>query len=174
MAERPHCPAIATARVDPALVYADPDRLEQLLIILLDNACKYTPPDGHISCTLRIDERWAMMTVSDTGIGIHPDDLPHIFERFYRADRARTHERPTRGGDAFDAGTVPGTGLGLAIARQIVEEAGGTVAARSERGEGTAFIVHLPRYEPHQAGAISLDPVHQATRVGIPAGVPRA
>jgi signal transduction histidine kinase len=151
LTERPRCPAVTLARNDPVLVHADPDRLEQLLIILLDNACKYTPPDGRVSCSLLVEGRWATLTVRDTGIGIHPDDLPHIFERFYRADRARTHEWPTAAAAAFDAGAVPGTGLGLAIARQIVEEAGGTIVAESEPGMGTAFSVHLPLYELQQA-----------------------
>src|SRR5581483_8167298 len=90
------------------------------------------------------------LAVRDTGIGIHQDDLPHIFERFYRADRARTHEWPTGGGAPLGAGVVPGTGLGLAIARQIVEEADGAISAASKSGAGATFLVRLPLYAPQQ------------------------
>lgn len=151
MAERPRCPEVTLTRNDPALVHADPDRLEQLLIILLDNACKYTPPDGHVYCSLEADARWVALTVRDTGAGIHPDDLPHIFERFYRADRARTHEWPTNGDAPAGTGGVPGTGLGLAIARQIVEEANGAISVTSQVGAGATFLVRLPRYVPGHA-----------------------
>jgi signal transduction histidine kinase len=155
MADRPDVSQVLLGQTDAATVYADPDRLEQLLIILLDNARKYTPPDGCIDCSLRADDCYATVTVCDTGIGIHPDDLPHIFERFYRADRARTHEPARRGDASFDGHAVPGTGLGLAIARQIVEEANGTIAAESEAGTGTSFIVRFPVYTQRQTGSMA-------------------
>ena len=146
--ERPRCPEVTLTRNDPVLVHADPDRLEQLLIILLDNACKYTPPEGHVYCSLEAAARSAALTVRDTGTGIHPDDLPHIFERFYRADRARTHGWPTNGDAPPGAGGVPGTVLGLAIARQIVDEANGAISATSQVGAGATFLVRIPRYVP--------------------------
>ena len=143
LAERRGIPRLILARSAPVLVHADPDRLEQLLIILLDNAVKYTPAGGTVTVSLRAEDGWAVLQVRDTGIGIHPDDLPHIFERFYRADTARS--RDAGAGQAATApGAVPGTGLGLAIARQIVDEAGGTIAAERAPGQGALFTVRLP------------------------------
>jgi signal transduction histidine kinase len=146
MAEHPCTPALILERCDPAVVIGDPDRLERLLINLLDNALKYTPTSGSVSCALHLDDGWAVFTVRDTGIGIAPADLPHVFERFYRADRARS--RDVRAGAPQGRDTaVPGTGLGLAIARQIAEEAGGTISAESSLGQGSTFTVRLPRAE---------------------------
>lgn len=143
LAERRGIPRLILARSAPVLVHADPDRLEQLLIILLDNAVKYTPAGGTVTVSLRAEDGWAVLQVRDTGIGIHPDDLPHIFERFYRADTARS--RDAGAGQAATApGAVPGTGLGLAIARQIVDEAEGTIAAERAPGQGALFTVRLP------------------------------
>lgn len=117
--------------LEPAQVEGDPDRLKQLLLILADNAVKYTPPDGRVAFALRHDGKMAEVTVHDTGVGIPPEDLPRVFERFYRADPAR----------ARDPG---GTGLGLPIARWIAREHGGEVALASEPGQGTTASVHLP------------------------------
>jgi two-component system, OmpR family, sensor kinase len=123
-------PEVRLETCEPALVLADPDRLEQLLNILLDNATKYTPVDGLVICTLHVDASSAYLTVRDSGIGIHPDDLPHIFERFYRADHTRR-------------ATETGAGLGLAIARQILDEAGAGIAVESEPGRGSTFTVRF-------------------------------
>lgn len=117
--------------LEPTVVEGDPDRLKQLLLILADNAVKYTPPDGRVAFALRHDGKMAEVTVHDTGVGIPPEDLPRVFERFYRADPAR----------ARDPG---GTGLGLPIARWIAREHGGEVALASEPGQGTTASVHLP------------------------------
>ncbi len=117
--------------VQPAAVLGNSTWLKQLLLILLDNACKYTPQGGSISLSLLREGEMAVIRVKDTGIGITAEDLPHIFDRFYRADKAR----------ARDEG---GTGLGLAIARWIVEEHGGEIEAHSEGGRGTTFTVRLP------------------------------
>jgi len=127
----------------PIVVRADPDRLEEVVINVLDNAIKYTPPEGSITCTLRAEESWAILEVRDTGIGIDPDDLPHIFERFYRADRAHGRSERNAPTTVVDQ-AVPGSGLGLAIALQIMEEIGGTISVESVVGEGSCFTVRLP------------------------------
>ena len=118
-------------RLEPLLVDGDPDRLQQLLLILLDNAIKYTPPGGRVALALRRDGDGALLTVADTGVGIAEGDLERVFERFYRAD-------PARGRDPG------GTGLGLPIARWIAEQHGGTIALESAIGRGTLATVRLP------------------------------
>jgi signal transduction histidine kinase len=109
----------------------DEDRLKQLALILLDNALKYTPPRGEVSMGLRRDGDEAELTVRDTGFGISADDLPHVFERFYRAD-------PARGRDPG------GTGLGLPIADWIIQQHSGRISIVSDIGQGTTVTVRLP------------------------------
>jgi two-component system, OmpR family, sensor kinase len=116
---------------EPVRVCGDEDRLRQLVLILLDNAVKYTPPGGSVTLGLRQVRDSAEITVRDTGIGIAPADLPHVFERFFRADPARSR----------DPG---GTGLGLAIAHWIVEQHRGTISIESTPGQGTHVLVRLP------------------------------
>ena len=115
---------------DQALVLGDSDRLRQLLLNLVDNALKYTPPGGQVTLQLQKSEGWVQVAVSDTGNGISPVDLPKIFERFYRADRSRT--RPG------------GAGLGLSIAHWIAEAHGGRLEAESNLGQGSTFRLWLP------------------------------
>ena len=110
-------------------VSADEGRVEQVLLNLIHNAIKFTPPGGRIDVKARVDGNNLLVSVSDTGVGISPDDLPRVFERFYKADRARA------GG---------GTGLGLAIAKHIVEAHGGRIWAESVEGKGTTFSFTLP------------------------------
>ncbi len=112
-------------------VSADAAALTRALVNLLHNAVKFTPPGGRItlSASLTEDGRGLRWQVRDTGVGILPDDLPHIFERFYKADRARS------GG---------GTGLGLSIVRHIAEAHGGRVWAESEPGQGSLFSLEIP------------------------------
>ncbi|MCL4370736.1 MAG: HAMP domain-containing histidine kinase [Chloroflexi bacterium] len=117
--------------LEPAMVRGDPDRLKQLLLILLDNAFKYTPRSGSVKVALSRGARMAELTVQDTGVGIPPEDLPNVFERFYRADPARSR----------DPG---GTGLGLSIARWIARQHGGDITLASELERGTTVTVHLP------------------------------
>ncbi len=117
--------------LQPVTVLGNATWLKQLLLTLLDNALKYTPEGGRITLSLMREGDQASIRVQDTGMGIAPEDLPHVFERFYRADKAR----------ARDEG---GSGLGLAIARWVVEEHGGEIAAQSEPGKGTTFTVRLP------------------------------
>jgi two-component system OmpR family sensor kinase len=112
-------------------VTGDEDRLKQLILILLDNALKYTPPDGTVSVRLIRDETSVTVTVADTGVGIPTDEIPRVFERFYRADPARSR----------DPG---GTGLGLAIARWIVQQHAGSITLESKPGRGTVVVVKLP------------------------------
>lgn len=112
-------------------VTADRDRLEQVLTNLIDNALKYTPAGGRVQVSVTLDDGDVAVAVSDTGRGIRPEDVPHVFERFYRADRSRT-----RGSG--------GTGLGLAIAKHIVEAHGGRIGVRSQMDEGTTFTFTLP------------------------------
>lgn len=116
---------------EPVRACGDEDRLRQLVLILLDNAVKYTPSGGTVTVGLRQADDRAEMRVCDTGVGIAPDDLPHVFERFYRAD-------PARGRDPG------GTGLGLPIAQWIVAQHGGTIDIASVPGQGTQVVVHLP------------------------------
>jgi signal transduction histidine kinase len=109
----------------------DANSLRRLFLILLDNAVKFTPAQGHITVSLTSSEGCAVAEVRDTGIGIAADDLPHIFERFFRADRARSRE-------------TGGAGLGLSIGKWIAEAHGGTLSASSKPGEGSAFQVRIP------------------------------
>lgn len=111
---------------------ADRGRLHQLLVILLDNALKYTDPGERIGIRSYMDERNTVIEVSDEGAGIKEDNLPYIFERFYREDKARSRE-------------TGGIGLGLSIAQWIVESHGGTITAFANTPSGTTFQVKLPK-----------------------------
>lgn len=117
--------------LEPMTVLGDADRVKQLLLVLLDNAARYTPPSGRISVALGRDAGFAKITVADTGIGIAPDDIGRVFERFYRADRARSRE-------------PGGTGLGLPIARWIATQHKGTLDLESAPSEGTTARIRLP------------------------------
>lgn len=116
---------------EPIQIVGDEDQLKQLVLILLDNALKYTPAGGQVRLGLRRLDNQVEITVQDTGVGISTADLPHVFERFYRAD-------PARGRDPG------GTGLGLAIAFWITQQHGGSIELNSQVGQGTSAKVHLP------------------------------
>lgn len=120
---------------DQAQVLGDADRLKQLLLNLVDNAIKYTPAGGEVTLSLARDAQWVRVAVADTGVGIPAQDLPRIFDRFYRVDKARAREASSSGG---------GTGLGLAIAKWIVDAHGGRIEVQSEVGKGSVFTVWLP------------------------------
>ncbi|HLY30844.1 MAG TPA: HAMP domain-containing sensor histidine kinase [Ktedonobacterales bacterium] len=122
---------ITVSNLEPVTVLADPGQLRQLALILLDNAIKYTPVGGKIRLAVTRNGARAAFSVTDTGIGIDPADRPHIFERFYRADRARERDEY-------------GSGLGLAIARWIVEAHGGEISVHSQLGQGSTFTALLP------------------------------
>jgi two-component system, OmpR family, phosphate regulon sensor histidine kinase PhoR len=116
---------------DLPLIRVDPLRLDQIFSNLLDNALKYTPSGGCIAIQAAREADHVILCVEDNGAGIPPEDLPHIFERFYRADKARSRE-------------MGGTGLGLSIVKHIAQAHGGSVEAQSTLGKGAAIIVRLP------------------------------
>jgi signal transduction histidine kinase len=116
---------------EPAEVLVDGDRIKQVIRNLLDNALKHTSA-GQVDIAVRSDGRWATVTIRDTGSGIPPEALPHVFDRFYRVDMARSR-------------AAGGTGLGLPIARTITEAHGGDISITSELGRGTTVIVRLPQ-----------------------------
>lgn len=122
--------------LDPAVGAAliDPLKITQVFENLLDNALKYTPAGSHIDLSARLREKEIELCVSDNGPGIPAEDLPHIFERFYRVDKGRSREKG-------------GTGLGLSIVKHIVQLHGGRVWAESQPGQGSAFFFTLPRGE---------------------------
>ncbi len=124
-------PRLMLLNITPAKVFGDTDQLHQVLVALIDNALKYTPYEGSVTLSLTTDQNDAVVKVSDSGIGILPEDLPHIFERFYRADRARSRDRG-------------GTGLGLTIVRNIVQEHAGNIEVESIAGRGSTFTLRLP------------------------------
>lgn len=127
---------------DDGVVWADAGLMKQLLRILVDNSTKYTPGGGRITLSVRRQDGTVRLSVQDEGCGIAPEELPHVFDRFYRADRSR----------ARDTG---GSGLGLAIARWIVEKHGGWFEVTSSRGIGSLFTACLPegrQKEPQPAG----------------------
>ena len=120
----------ATIPETPIVGQGDPHALRRLLLILIDNAVKYTSPGGNVSLTIKPEREGVEFRVLDNGIGIPEEDLPHIFERFYRSDKARTR-------------ALGGTGLGLSIGQWIVQAHGGEIRAESSP-QGTVFRVHIP------------------------------
>ena len=115
------------------LVRADEEAVRQILDNLIDNALKYTPEEGDVRVHCRLDGDSVAVEVSDSGIGIPRDDLPRVFERFYRVDKARSRE-------------LGGTGLGLSIVKHLVQSIGGEIAVESRVGAGSKFTVQLPRH----------------------------
>ena len=115
--------------LEGAVVQGDAEYLRELFLVLIDNAAKYTPAGGSVEVSAAVEAHRAVVRVTDTGVGIPADDLPHIFDRFYRAKTGISQG---------------GTGLGLAIAKQIAQWHGGTINVESELGQGTQFTVRLP------------------------------
>jgi signal transduction histidine kinase len=122
---------------EEAPIVGDADLLRQLVMILLDNAVKYTQRGGVVRVGVRSTPALATLTVSDTGVGIGAEQLPHVFDRFYRGDVSRTR-------DARENGTSEGAGLGLSIAQWIAEEHGATIQLESQPGRGTSVLVQFP------------------------------
>ena len=124
------------SELDPeTLVLADEEAVRQILDNLIDNAIKYTPENGHVKVTCRPTSEGVSIVVGDSGIGIPRDDLPRVFERFYRVDKARSRE-------------LGGTGLGLSIVKHLVQSIGGQITVESRLGAGTQFTVLLPKFTP--------------------------
>ena len=118
---------------DAMTICGDVERLDQVLSNLLGNALRHTPAGGVILLRAETIPSGVQITVSDTGEGISPEDLPYVFDRFWRADRSRKRGRGT------------GSGLGLAISKQFVHAHGGEISVESESGQGTSFTIQLPR-----------------------------
>ncbi len=110
----------------------DPDKIEQVLTNLIDNAIRHTAEDGTVTVSYNIKADNITISVTDNGAGIPEEDLPFVFERFYKADKARTRGRS-------------GTGLGLAIAKNIIETHNGKISVQSKEGHGTTFSFRLPK-----------------------------
>jgi two-component system sensor histidine kinase VicK len=111
--------------------YFDYDRIEQVVLNVMSNAIKYTPEHGSVSVELREEDAYAVIAISDTGMGIPAKDIPFVFDRFYRVDKARSRE-------------MGGTGLGLSIAREIIESHGGEIDVQSIVDSGTTMTIYLP------------------------------
>jgi len=143
-------------------VVSDPDRIEQVLVVLLDNAMRYAgaKPNGLIRITTTQDTGYVYITVLDNGCGISQEDLPHIFERFYKADKSRKEG---------------GTGLGLSIAKQVLDKLGEHIEVSSVQGEWTNFVFSVKKYV---SNAIQLGPVDENTLIyhgdGEPAAVDKS
>jgi two-component system phosphate regulon sensor histidine kinase PhoR len=115
------------------IINGDLDRLKQVFINLIANAITYTPVDGEVKIILLEHGENVRIHVKDSGVGISKEEIPRIFERFYRVDRARSRNSG-------------GTGLGLAIVKHLVEAHHGNISVRSEIGEGSEFIIELHKY----------------------------
>ena len=115
-----------------AVALATEDDVHQILYNLMDNGIKYSGTDGFVHAAAATDGDWVVLTVEDNGIGIPEDDLPHIFERFYRVDKMRSR-------------AIGGTGLGVSFVTDTVENRGGSITAAARQGGGTVFTVRLPR-----------------------------
>jgi len=126
----PHCS-------ENVFVKGDRSRLKQVVVNLLDNAIKYTPEGGRIEINLAVREGKALLQVSDNGIGIPGEALPHVFERFFRADKARSRD-------------MGGAGLGLSIVKSICAAHQGRVEVQSQEGKGSQFLVELPLTSEHR------------------------
>ncbi|MPM69071.1 Alkaline phosphatase synthesis sensor protein PhoR [bioreactor metagenome] len=128
-AERAKIELINQCAEDLPLIEADPARMQQVLVNLLHNAIKFTPPNGQITVAAEEKEKYVIFSVKDTGVGIPEEDLDRIFERFYKADRARSSG---------------GTGLGLSISRHLIEAHQGKIWVESVQGKGSTFFFSLP------------------------------
>lgn len=138
--------------------YADPDRMREVITNLFDNACKYTE-QGKISIGLTGDTDVVQIYVRDTGSGIPADDVPHLFQKFYRVDNSATR-------------TIGGTGLGLFICRKIVELYKGRIWVESELGKGSTFFINLPRLSTQRAQALQAQEANQPATMATTPGTP--
>ena len=122
---------------DPVSIYADPGLIKQVLRILMDNSLKYSPPNGRIYLRVSSHQGYVRLTVQDEGMGILPDGIPHIFDRFYRTDQSRDRK-------------TGGTGLGLSIAKWIIERHGGWLEVVSRPEAGTRITAVLPAVQKEE------------------------
>src|SRR6201999_1171540 len=127
--------ALERGPIENAVIIGSRYRLEQALVNLIANAVKFNKPSGSVRVETRRDNGEISILVSDTGVGIPSQDLPRIFERFYRVDKARSRQ-------------VGGTGLGLSIVKHVVERMNGEVTVESQLGRGSAFTLLLPSLRP--------------------------
>jgi heavy metal sensor kinase len=134
---------IRLPEIDQVQVSGDRDRLKQVLINLVSNAVKYTPQGGEVTLSLGKSGSNARLVVCDTGLGIPKEDLPHIFERFYRAEKSRSRAK------------IGGYGLGLSIAYWIINRHGGQIEVDSTEGKGTTFCIYLPLLDPAPSKAVN-------------------
>lgn len=126
-----------TERIEPLLyAHIDPERLREVLLNLVENAIKYTPK-GMVTLGAEARDQKIVIRISDTGMGIAEEDMPHLFQKFYRVDNSATRE-------------IGGTGLGLFISKQIIEAMGGRIWVESKLGEGSSFFIELPRISPEE------------------------
>jgi len=128
---------IKLAQITPVRIHADADRIKQLLLNLVSNAIKYTPPGGTVTLSLTVKSGYAFASIADTGVGIPKSDLDLIFERFYRVDKARSRE-------------AGGTGLGLSIAQWIAKSHGGRIVAESVEKQGSTFSLQIPALDTEE------------------------
>ena len=134
---------LTMAHLEPLRVFADPHQVHRLLVHIIDNAIKFTSPNGSVTLAVQRVDQMARIEVTDTGIGMSQEHLPRIFDRFYQIDTSRAQD-----------GTA-GFGLGLSLARWIAEAHGGSIEVRSQVGMGTAFSIHLPMVRPEHEQAAS-------------------
>jgi signal transduction histidine kinase len=123
---------VAEVPSEPPDIFVDVNRLEQVIQNLIHNAVRHTSPGGIVAIQVKEEPEAVLILVKDTGEGILPGNLPHIWERFYQTESSRTR-------------TDSGAGLGLALVKEWIEEMGGTVSVESTVGEGSCFTLHLPR-----------------------------
>jgi signal transduction histidine kinase len=140
-------------------VQIDPDRMREVITNLFDNACKYTDA-GKVSIGLTGDSEVVQVYIRDTGAGIPADDIPHLFQKFYRVDNSATR-------------TIGGTGLGLFISRKIVELYQGRIWVESEVGNGSTFFINLPRLTSQHAAEMQASEATGAA-AATPAPAPKA
>jgi heavy metal sensor kinase len=146
---------LTAPRVEPVVIHGDGSRLWQAVNNLIDNAIKFTPAQGRVSidCTLDDAQHECLLKVTDTGTGIDPHDLPHIFERFYQGDKARPRETSSRG-----------LGLGLSICQAIINAHGGAIEVATVPGHGATFMVRLPDCSRPESMAKHFAPSSETSR----------
>lgn len=145
-AEQKHISVNCAENAPQTLIWGNPDRVKQMLINLIDNAIKYTLDGGSVTVAVYKDDTTAYFSCSDTGIGIAEENIPRLFERFYRVDKGRSR-------------SMGGTGLGLAIVKHIVMSMNGHIEVHSKLGEGTEFLISIPLYSGQTVQPVTGQPI---------------